>query len=302
MAGISGLILFQVHPYDIPMISLTLFIFWILSSLIKKRIDWHLLKHCLVFALVSLPSIIYYFWLSTSHFVTIERFVQASSLIYTPSILAFILGYGFILPLSLIGIYIFLKKKFSSFPLLIAWLITHIALLSFPLPLQRRMTEGLHLILCIFAVEGIWIIYKNFNLKRHKIFWVIIFVFLFNFSNVFILKRDATYFKQQNLSFPKELITSMQWLKANSPEQTNIISNTDMLVNNLIPAFVVRKIYFGHRIETLNSQKKEKEVLHFFQTNNDDQKKYFFLKDKKIDYVFINKTNKIFIKLKKKNI
>jgi len=292
LAGISGLILFQIHPYNIPLICLTLFIFWILSSLIKKHIDWHIFKHCLIFALISSPSIVYYFWLSTSHFITIERFAQASSLIYTPSILAFILGYGFILPLSLIGIYGFLKKKSPYFPFLIAWLITHVALLSFPIPLQRRTVEGLHLILCIFAIEGIWIIYKNFNLKRHKIFWVIIFVFLFNFSNVFIMKRDINYFKGQNVSFPKELITSMQWLRTNSSEQAIVISNADMTTANLIPAFVVRKTYFGHGIETINSREKEKEVLKFFQTNNDDQKKYFFLKNKKIDYVFVDKTNK----------
>ncbi len=84
----------------------------------------------------------------------------------------------------------------------------------------------------------------------------------------------------------------MQWLRANSSEQAIVISNADRTTANLIPAFVVRKTYFGHEIETINSREKEKEVLKFFQTNDDDQKNYFFLKNKKIDYVFVDKTNK----------
>ncbi len=289
LAGVCGLILFQIHPYDIPIIFLTLFIFWILSSIVEKRINWKLFKHYLVFILVSSPSVIYYFWLSTSHFVTVERLAQASSLLITPSILAFILGYGFILPLTLIGIYVFLKKKSSYLPLLIAWLMVHLALLCLPLPLQRKMTEGLHIILCVFAVEGIWLIHQKFNLLKYKFLWLVIFIFLFNFSNIFIIKRDINYYKTSYFSIPKELISSMKWLRINSPKEANVISNSDMITNNLIPAFSVRKIYFGHRIETIQAAKKEKEVSWFFETNKNDDEKYSFLQKEKLDYVFINK-------------
>jgi len=288
-AGVCGLILFQIHPYDIPLISLTLFVFWILSSLIEKRINWNIFKHCLIFALVSSPSIIYYFWLSTSHFVTVERIAQASSLLITPSIWAFIWGYGFILLLSLAGIYIFLKKSPRYLPLLIAWLMVHIALLCLPLPLQRKMTEGLHIILCIFAVEGIWIIHQKFNLLRYKFLALVVFILLFNSSNTFIMKRDIDYYKTSYFSIPKELISSMKWLRINSPEEANIISTSDMITNNLIPAFSVRKVYFGHRIETIQATKKEEEVSWFFQTNKDDDKKYSFLQKENLNYVFINK-------------
>ena len=289
LAGICGLILFQIHPYDIPIISLTLFIFWILSSLIEKRINWNLFKHCLIFAVISLPSVIYYFWLSISHFVTAERIAQASSLLITPSIWAFIWGYGFILPLALTGIYFFFKKKSSYFLLLIAWLIVNIALLSFPLPLQRKMTEGLHIILSIFAIEGIWLIHQKFNLLKNKFLWLIIFILLFNYSNIFIIKRDIDYYKTSYFSIPKELISSMEWLRINSPEEANVISNSDMITNNLIPAFSVRKIYFGHRIETIQAERKEKEISWFFGTNKDDSEKYSFLQKENLDYVFINK-------------
>ncbi|MBU4369348.1 hypothetical protein KKG58_01130 [Patescibacteria group bacterium] len=289
LAGICGLILFQIHPYDIPIIYLTLFIFWILSSIIEKRINWNLFKHCFVFALVSLPSVIYYFWLSTSHFVTVERITQASSLLITPSASAFILGYGFILPLTLMGIYIFLKKKSPYLPLLTAWLMVHIALLCLPLPLQRKMTEGLHIILCIFAVEGIWIIHQKFNLLKHKFLWIFIFIFFFNFSNIFIIKRDINYYKTSYFSIPKELISSMKWLRINSSEEANIISGSDMVTNNLIPAFSVRKIYFGHRIETIQAARKEKEVSWFFETNKNDDEKYSFLQKENLNYIFINK-------------
>ena len=289
LAGIGGLILFQIHPYDIPIIFLALFIFWILSSIIEKRINWNLFKHCLVFALVSLPSVIYYFWLSTSHFITVERVAQASSLLFTPSVSAFILGYGFILPLTLMGIYIFLKNKPPYLPLLIAWLIVHIALLCLPLPLQRKMTEGLHIILCVFAVEGIWIVHQKFNLLKHKFLWLIVFILLFNYSNIFIMKRDINYYKTSYFSIPKELISSMEWLRINSSEEANIISNSDMVTNNLIPAFSVRKIYFGHRIETIQATRKEKEVSWFFETNKNDDEKYSFLQKEKLDYIFINK-------------
>lgn len=289
LAGVCGLILFQIHPYDIPVIYLTLFIFWILSNLIEKRVNWNLFKHCLIFALISLPSIIYYFWLSTGHFITVERIAQASSLLITPSVSAFILGYGFILPLTLMGIYIFLKNKSPYLPLLISWLMVHVALLLLPLPLQRKMTEGLHLVLSIFAVEGIWFIHQKFNLLKYKFLWFIVFILLFNFSNIFIIKRDIKYYQTPYFSISKELISSMKWLRINSPEEANIISNSDMVTNNLIPAFSVRKIYFGHRIETIQARRKEKEVSWFFKTNKNDDEKYSFLQKENLDYIFINK-------------
>ncbi|MBU4369982.1 hypothetical protein KKG58_04485, partial [Patescibacteria group bacterium] len=112
------------------------------------------------------------------------------------------------------------------------------------------------------------------------------------FSNIFIIKRDINYYKTSYFSIPKELISSMKWLRINSSEEENVISNSNMVTNNLIPAFSVRKIYFGHGIETVRAARKEKEVSWFFETNKNDDEKYSFLQKEKLDYVFIDKNNK----------
>ena len=284
-AGVLGLVLFQIHPYHFPTIFLTLGLFWLFIFFKKQKINWAFLKQCCVFFIVSLPSLVYYWWLSTTHWLTIHRISQAAPAVLTPSLVSFILSYGLLWPLVIIGVYSILKnKKFNNYSLfLITWLISQIFLVYSPLPLQRKLSEGLHLILCVLATLGLFFLYQklikvSFWQKsvwlKNKFLWLILFMILFSFSNIYIIARDIKYFSHPCLSVEKSVIQSMTWLRKNSSEQNIILSDTGLIIGNLLPAFAVRKVYAGHGAETAYAKNKEKEVSWFLGTNNHDQRSF----------------------------
>ncbi len=319
LAGIAGLILFQVHPYHFPTIFFILGIFWLVLCFYEKKINWRFFNCGLIFSAVSLPSLLYYYWLSSSHWLTIHRIAQAIPMGYTPPIKSLIISYGLLWPLAVIGIYFIIKKpeekqvsrgagkKINLSIFLVTWLIAQTVLIYLPFPLQRRMAEGLHLIICILATEGIFFIYQKIKKKnvpvilKNGFLICIISLSLFTPSNIFVISRDLTIFNHPGFSLPKEIIESMLWLKNNSPENSNIFSVTDLDINNLVPAFSVRKIFAGHGCETAYYEDKIKKTDWFFSNNVYDDKKQNFLKENDLDYVLIYKKENYSFRPEEKN-
>lgn len=296
-AGILGLVLFQVHPYHIPTIFLIFGLFWLVLFLKEKRINWHFFKCYLIFALISLPSILYYFWLSTTHWLTAHRITQAIPDGLSPPFFSLIISYGLLWPLTLAGVYFIIKNKKlnNSFTFLITWLGSQTFLIYSPLPLQRKMSEGLHIVICFLASLGIYALYQKIKRRpvwlKNKFLWIIIFISLFCFSNIFILAKDSAYSTHPYFSIPQEIMEAMSWLKKISLKESIVLNNYNPLTANLIPGFAERKVYAGHKYETAYAETKIKEVLWFFKTNNHDKNKQVFLKTNKIDYIFFYKEN-----------
>lgn len=290
IAGVCGLVLFQIHPYHFPTIFLTLILFWLGLFIYQKRIHWRFFKYGIIFTLISAPSIIYYWRLSSAHWLTAHRIAQAIPLHLTPPLWNLGITYGILWVLALTGMYIYLKKRKINivFLFLCIWLISHIVLIYSPLPFQRRMIEGLHIVISIFATFSIFLFYKNAK-NYLKSILIVLFIFVLAFSNIYNIARDIKMFKTSYLSVPEKLITAMQWLKNNTLKNAIILNTSEVHTGNLIPAFAIRKTYIGHGVETAYAQQKQQEVTWFFNTNNNDKAKYDFLKKNNINYVFFSK-------------
>ncbi len=301
-AGVSGLVLFQIHPYHFPTIFFVLGMFWLALFFQEKKINWMFFKYGLVFFIITLPSLLYYYWLSSSHWLTIQRINQAIPVGFTPPFIPFLISYGLLWPFVIIGIYFLVKnKKINHFSLfLITWLLAQITLIYLPFPLQRRMSEGLHLVICILAAFGVFVLYQKikrqekFIFLKNKFLWIVLFIFLFTCSNIFIVSQDIIFFSHKSVSLRQEIIASMTWLKENSLKNSAVLSSPDLEINNLVPAFAVRKVYAGHGCETAYFARKIKEVDWFFETNDYDQKKQKFLKENNLNYVLIYKEDHLF--------
>jgi len=307
MAGLAGLILFQIHPYHVPTVFSILIIFWLAVCRHEKKINLLFLKHGLIFFFISLPSLLYYCWLSSAHWLTVHRIAQAIPVGFTPPLKSFFISYGLLWPLTLIGVYSLIKKEKDYFSIfLVAWLFTHIILIYLPFPLQRRLTEGLHLIVCLVASEGIFLIWQK--IKEKKIFVFLkngfllccLFLIFFTPSNIFVVAREMVFFHYPDFALPQETITAMTWLKDNSPQDTKVLSVTDLYLYNLIPAFSVRKVFVGHGCETAYYEEKIKMVDWFFNTNIYDEQKRNFLKENDLSHVFMFKKENYAFKADKK--
>jgi hypothetical protein len=299
-AGLTALIFFQFHPYYVPTIFGVIGVFIVVQSLRSSKIRWDLIKHYLILILISTPAIFYHLW-TLNNFWSRQMHAMQNNLI-TPPFYNLILTYGFLFVLSLFGVIFLLKTRGDKNVFLLSWwgiqwFLPYLPFLNY----QRKMIEGFHVVIVIIAVFGLFYLKdilerKNFfriYFLENKIILVSLFIFLFTFSNYYILMRDLDFYLCHNPAafLNKEKEAAMIWLKENTPQDSIIFSTYNN--GNLIPAFAVRTVYLGHWGMTASVGDKLEQTQQFFGKYN-DKARAAFLKVSKIDYLFYGPEEKEF--------
>ncbi|MHA1410954.1 MAG: hypothetical protein ACTSQY_11725, partial [Candidatus Odinarchaeia archaeon] len=197
-AGICGLILFQFHPYQLPTIFAILMIYVFISFLIKNsRLAWPYLKHLFLIFIISLPSLIYHFWLLSNDWVTRVRASQNITLL--PPLTFIFLGYGFILIFALAGTYFVLKNKVSNkIIFILTWFVVSFVLILLPTQFQIRFLQGWIFPMAVLSTIFLIKVYSYFKAKFFKKinsgYWILISTLLFLLfltpSDLFNIARD----------------------------------------------------------------------------------------------------------------
>jgi len=306
-AGLSALFLFQFHPYHLLTIFGVLGVFVCIYVIRKKRLNIGHLKHCLVLLIFSIPPIIYHSWTLSNFWVRQQHFLQNITL--TPLLPMVLIGYGLLLPLALIGAFLILKKseKDEKDIFLLFWFLIQFLLIYSPVAFQRRLLEGFQIVLALLATFGVFylkdlvcqkpIFQKYFKevfsnkVFFNKVFLLYLFFILFFFSNFVIIANDLIlYLKNDDgMYLKKEVQEAMFWLRENTNQESVVLSAVK--TGNLLPAFSLRQVYFGHLGQTAQSKEKLVKLERFFQKDNDDEK-ITFLKENKIDYLFLGPKEK----------
>jgi len=300
LAGLIALFLFLFHPYHVPTIFGVIGLYIIIQSIKKSSIRWDLVKHYIILIAVSSPAILYHLW-ALNTFWTRQQFALQNNL-PTPPFYNFLLSYGFLFIFGILGFFVLLLKKEKSDKesFLLVWFPAQIILPFLPfLNFQRKMIEGLHFVMVLMAIIGLYFL-KNFlerknlvSFSRPKILLSILLLLssLFFFSSYYILVRDIKLYLDHN-SFAflkKEMTSAMVWLKNNTPEESVIFSSYDS--GNIIPAFGVRSVFLGSNGNTALSETKTEQVELFFQKYG-DRTRAAFLKLNNIDYLFFGPEEK----------
>jgi hypothetical protein len=302
-AGLCALVLFQFHPFHIPTIFGVLGAYFIFLCLINKKILFSKMRPLIILFLFTIPNLIYHLYILRDPIIK-QRAIQNVCL--TPSWWLTIIGFGFLVPLAILGIYYILNSprdwevKNTKYYFLIIWLIVQTALIYSPTNLQRRMSEGLHIVLCLLAVIAIFALIKNIRKKskhnrldkitifiyNNKILLIIIFLIFFSFSNILNVARDIVYYQKEHILFylPIEKKDSFDWIKNNTDRKALFLSHTT--TSNFIAGNTGRFVYAGHTTETPFFEFKEKQIKWFFGTNNEDEKKIDFLKSNNINFIY----------------
>jgi hypothetical protein len=315
-AGLCALILFQFHPFHLPTVFGVLGAYFGIWSFINKKILWNKLRPLIILFLFALPNLIYHFYTLQDPIIK-QRALQ--NICLSPVWWLGLIGFGFLIPFSLLGIYTIFKKNnpeikdFKKDCFLVVWLITQTFLIYSPTFLQRRMSEGIHIPLSFLTVVAIFYLYdqaKNnqlnykltkliLKIEKDKLLMLLLFVFLFAFSNLFNIARDIMFYTEKHEVFylSKEEKTSFEWIKNNTDINSVFIGHPTNA--NFIAGQAGRFIFAGHGTESLYFESKEKQVQWFYSTSAIDEKKINFLKENRIDYVYYSQKEKEF---DKKNI
>lgn len=275
LSVLSGGALAFVHPYSLLLVMSIFGGYFLLSILTKKNLTkfFYLIPQ---FTLWTVFLLIFYLLLRQTPYLT-------SSYPPSPSPFYFLVSYGLLTPLVILGAIGFWQKKEEKTLFLLSWLLIHF-LFPYLIPPKILAFKGFFIILGITAILGLrWL----GRLLRHS--WAIYFWVLFfsTFSTIFLtlIYLLPIYGSQVN---PWTYLTceekrAFDFLSRNSKEGEIVLASP--LIGNFIPANTNNRVYFGHDVSILNFQERRKNISGFYE-GKFSAPPLNFLKKEKIDYVF----------------
>jgi len=301
LAGLIGFFWFNFHPYYFPAVFIIVFIYALILFWPLKR--WSMWLHYILSLILSLPFIIYHYYLIKTDFFIGTR--AARNIALTPPFIFVFLGFGFLLIFAVAGLIYQIKAKnlFKNKKIifLTVWLIIGLILLYMPFNWQRRFLMGLQIPMVFFTVIFLVALTdfckKKYNklflfLKKNYLTLTFIFIFFFGLSNVFDYVRDFYFFKNQLPLFylSNDYLNAANWLKINN--QNNKIILSQNLNGLIIPSLVNQRVFLAHGHETIDFNAKTSKVNDYFANKYSEKEATKFLQENNIGYIFYTNIEK----------
>lgn len=291
LAGLTGLIWYNFHPYYAPYMLAISFIFLLYIFYRDRKIAY--IYQWLIAIGLGMISVGYHYYLSKTDYIIGTKMIQ--NLTITPSLAGIFLGFGFMLIFGLLAVY-FLAKNFKMIPdkyaWLLIWLVVGLNLLYAPLNFNRRFTEGLQIpaiFLCVYFLDNIVMYlsqhrFKIFRLLSKKYFLIPAFMVLFCFSSLFIIIRDIGSIRDQDpiFYFSDEYLEAANWLSLNN--QNRVILTHKYNGHNL-PGIINQQVFIGHGHETAEFTAKDRMTDDFYANKYSQDQALEFLKANNIGYI-----------------
>lgn len=239
---------------------------------------YHATRVAITSGLIALPLVIYNFWAFTQDpFLTV--WVE-QSYIPAPHILHYLVAYGLIIPFAIIGAVVILRERMNRGIILVVWAAFTPLLLAIPFSLQRRLVEGLWIVLVALA----FVACERINHKWFRwSYLVLVFCIpttLFLISGSFLAAADPS-----TPAFrPADEVAAFNYLNENTDGEAVVLSSYE--TGNPMPAWAPVFVVIGHGPETAFLSEIEPRVTAFYQTTASDQLRWDLLTEFDVDYVF----------------
>ncbi|MFH0873775.1 MAG: hypothetical protein V1846_02945 [Candidatus Komeilibacteria bacterium] len=291
LVGALAALLIMVHPYD----------FWILATIPALWSLWRWWQTQDRRYLYKLS--IYWFWCAASAGLvwglvmseTALRGWSAQNLVYSPPPYNYLLAWGLLFPLAVIGTYHWWTKWRDNewWRLLVIWTWVTWIMVYLPLDYNRRLANGWLIPVSLVAGLGALALARRIqNYYWQIIYWlfVIMAVTFGPWYSQTVYLRAMSYYQTNDRFYlsaeTKELLGS---LKQQPVEQ--IVLPFDEPIGLLIPAFTGQTIYIGHQHQTINYLQKRQKADEFFSANT-GLDKIKFLVDNRISLIVVHYTTK----------
>ncbi len=267
-SGVLLLILGNVHTYDVVVVYLVLFV-WFVFAATQGVMTWRMAAaRYAVVALLGLPGPLW-----TYYTISVDPAYAQKAASPTPSAMPwdYAIGYGLVFLLAVAGAIVIAlwckatsgqtRAKFSRellFP--IVWAALGFGLLYLPVSFQRKLIEGLHLPLCLLAAVALVEVHQRLAARVSFALILLVFLLLTVPSNVLFLADCFDHLSVNNVDLLRYLMppaylsqaekTALSWLAANAPDGAIVLSSS--LTGSHIPAHTPCRVVAGHWSETLD--------------------------------------------------
>jgi hypothetical protein len=264
---------------------------WLLAVWLRQhRFPVMLFTRCAVAVAITLPLFAYF----TLVFSTNPAFARwsAQNLLPSPHPLHYLLAYGVLAALAVIGGRWAWRRGGVPHLLLIGWVIVVPFLVYLPLNVQRRMAEAVIVPLAILAAAGLRLLSQRWSRWRHTGYRRgarhvrNLALALTIPSSLFLLLGSVLTTLQHSrpLFYPASEVAALDWLNTHAEPDAVVLSSK--AVGNLIPAFSGLRVYVGHGPETLDAVNKEALVARFYRDEFTPDERRALFETMRIRYVF----------------
>lgn len=293
VSSIALLLLTFEHPFNIVItfsVLLVLTIIFARKGQLNQSIAWGV---ALTMG-IQIIAALYQLYGSFNNSV-LNQWVQ-NNILPSPNPINFIVGYGLLIPFALIGIEQVLKKHSIWFFLTIIWVVVTFVLLYSPLAFQRRVSEGVHIPLAILSSVGLITVAKyasGFVVEgiKKKVYYAFLVgaVLVLSIGSFSIAVLETTTVSRDTIDqyyyyLAQPELAALNTFRDNTSYKDVLLAN--WFYGNVAPGITGRKTYLGHRIQTINFDKKTNEINKFL-LEKDDKKSYRFLKNNGITFIFL---------------
>ncbi len=293
LAGVAGLLLANIHSYDLLPLGLTVLLYLAARGLSRHRFPARELAQAALMGVILLPALAYQFHLYRD--LPVFR-LKAEVATLSPPVQHYLLALGLPFLLSLPGMWIALRRgKTQPYLFLpLAWFAATLVSAYLPFPFQRKMAEGMQIPICLLAALFLsrWIC-QTCRVGRWAVAALVLVV---SFpSNALYLRQVSVDLLTLGQRYYAALMPSpylrqeqsqaLAWLEKRVSSQDAILCNP--LLGSYIPARTGAKTYMGHWAETLRQPHKLRLLILFLSGRMGLKERLELLRNEKITYVLI---------------
>jgi hypothetical protein len=229
----------------------------------------------------ALPWMLYDYWLTITHPSIAAWNLQNKT--PSPPVLEYILGFGAVLFLAIVGAILHRSSNKQSDRLLIVWAVVQMLLLYVPFGLQRRLSLGLLFAFVPLAIYSLDLWAKG---RRNYIFALTILILISIPSNLIVVGSGIAGAKAgaSEIMLEKDEVAAYEWLTSHARAGELILAGPS--AGNRIPAYADLRVLYGHPFETVDAEKQEALVERLYSTDVSALEGIVELEELGVTYVF----------------
>ena len=301
-AGLAALVLFEFHPFHAP----TLYGIALVaaaSMAAARRPLRKLFQSLLIFGFLSLPSVLYHWWLLQPG--RNEATALTSNFNYTPGPFLVIVGFGAMVPLAVVGSLLWRRRSAANRSVLarllflLSWIAFQSVAIYAPVIFQRRFVQGLQFPLLLLSSVAVVALLSQ---SVRRVFWprwihplvgaVLLGVLLIPSSFYALANNLSLMAKNRPEIFylSRGEWNAARWLHDNASGDDLVLSS--FASGNGLPGYSGVRVYAGHWVATPDAERRSEETIRFFGPSDDDLWRQSFLSRNDISLVYVGPTEK----------
>lgn len=264
-AGLVGLVLGNVHTYDLVPLHLLALVL-LLSLTLLRRLCVRGLGAYAIFGALSSPGLLYQLWVFRADAVFREKALTVTA---SPSLMSYSVSFGLPLALAVAGSVFVLRRREWQWLPAVCWLAVGLGVAFLPgLSFQRKMIEGVHLPMVTLAAVAAtrWLPARQLRrrVERHRgrmrTALVLTTLLCLPSSASFVLGRALMSVVENNVSrtttvfmppysIARDDLDCLRWIGEHAEPDAAVLCLP--MLGSYVPGLTGHKVYAGHWAETL---------------------------------------------------